>query len=133
MCTYIKTFSISYTCQMWRNFRFLHICHVEKFEITPHVEKFQIFPHLSCTKMWNFSTWQFFLHKHVGGVGDKYEICHWAEWKLTNWPQRWGPVKSSIKRANNSNNHIKRFQTALLTCGVLPDMVCHGKYMDMNF
>ena len=23
---------------MWRKFRFLHICHVEKFEITPRVE-----------------------------------------------------------------------------------------------
>ena len=47
---------------MWRNFRFLHICHVEKFEITPNVEKFQISPHLSCIKIWNFSTWQIFLH-----------------------------------------------------------------------
>ena len=42
MCTHLKTFSTSYTCQLWRNFKFLHICHVEKFEITPHVEKFQI-------------------------------------------------------------------------------------------
>ena len=42
MCTHLKTFSTSYTCQLWRNFKFLHICHVEKFEITPHVDKFQI-------------------------------------------------------------------------------------------
>ena len=61
-CTYVKTFSTSYTCQMWRNFKFLHICHVEKFEITQHGEKFQISPHLSCIQIWNFSTWQIFLH-----------------------------------------------------------------------
>ena len=36
MWTYLKTVSTSYTCHMWRNFRCLHICHVEKFEITPH-------------------------------------------------------------------------------------------------
>ena len=40
---------------MWRNFRFLHICHVEKFEITQHVEKCQISPHLSCGKIGNYS------------------------------------------------------------------------------
>ena len=32
---------------MWRNFRSLHICNVEKYEITQHVEKFQISSHLS--------------------------------------------------------------------------------------
>ena len=46
---------------------------VEKYQISPHlscgkleitlnVEKFQISPHLSCIKIWNFSTWQIFLH-----------------------------------------------------------------------
>ena len=55
MCTYVKIFSTSYTCQMWRNFRFLHICHVEKFEITQHL-KCQISPHLSCGKTLNYST-----------------------------------------------------------------------------
>ena len=59
------------------DFRFLHTCHVKKFEITPHVDKFQISPHLSCeinphvekfeisphlscTEIWNVSTWQIF-------------------------------------------------------------------------
>ena len=37
---------------------------MEKFEITPHVEKFQISPHLSCIYIWNFSTWQIFLHEY---------------------------------------------------------------------
>ena len=31
--------------------KFLHICHVKKFEITRHVEKFQISPHLSGGEM----------------------------------------------------------------------------------
>ena len=62
MCPHLKTFSTSYTCQLWRNFKFLRICHVEKFEITQHGEKFQISPHLSCIQIWNFSTWQIFLH-----------------------------------------------------------------------
>ena len=60
---------------MWRKFRFLHICHVERFEITLHVEKFQKSPYLSCIEIWNFSTWQFFLHRYIGGIGDKYEVC----------------------------------------------------------
>ena len=45
---------------MWKKFRFLHICHVEKFESTPHVEKFQNSPNLSCIEIWKFSTWQIF-------------------------------------------------------------------------
>ena len=60
--THVEAFSTSHTCQMWRNFRFLHIFHMAKFEITPHVEKFQISPHLSRIEIWNFSTWQIFLH-----------------------------------------------------------------------
>ena len=55
-----NTTKTPYKFVMWRNIRFLHICHVEKFEITPHVEKSQISPHLSCTEIWNFSTWQIF-------------------------------------------------------------------------
>ena len=47
---------------MWRNFKFLQICHVEEFEITQHVENFQISPHLSCKGIWYFSMWQIFLH-----------------------------------------------------------------------
>ena len=43
---HMEAFFTSQTCQMWRNFRFLHIFHMAKFEITPHVEKFQISPHL---------------------------------------------------------------------------------------
>ena len=59
---------------MWRDFRILHTCHVETFEITPHVEKFQNSPHLSCTEIWNFSTWQIFLHRYICGICDKYEV-----------------------------------------------------------
>ena len=39
---------------MWRNLRFLHICHVLKSEI--------------------FSTWLIFLHLYIGDRGDKYEV-----------------------------------------------------------
>ena len=38
-----------------RDFRFLHICHVQKFEISPHD--------------------RFFLHGHCPCVRDKYEVC----------------------------------------------------------
>jgi len=40
---------------MWRNFRFLLIFHVQKFEISPHD--------------------RFFLHGHRPCVRDKYEVC----------------------------------------------------------
>ena len=40
---------------MWRNLKFLHICHVLKSEI--------------------FSTWLIFLHLYIGDRGDKYEVC----------------------------------------------------------
>ena len=43
---------------MWRNLKFLHICHVLKSEI--------------------FSTWLIFLHLYIGDRGDKYEV-----WALT--------------------------------------------------
>ena len=63
-CVHVKIFSTWYRCEetsvstyvmwrksklpnMWGNVRFLHICHVEKSEITSHVEKVQISPHLS--------------------------------------------------------------------------------------
>ena len=42
------------------DFKFLHIGHVEKFEIKPHVEKFQISPHDRRIEIWNFSTWLIF-------------------------------------------------------------------------
>ena len=57
---------------MWRKFRFLHICHVERCEITPHVEKFQNSPHLSCIEIWNFSTWQIFSPR----------IYPWDPWQI---------------------------------------------------
>ena len=53
--TYIEAFSTSQTCQMWRNFRFLHICHAYKFEISPH-DKF-------------FSTYL------ICDICDKYQVC----------------------------------------------------------
>ena len=92
---------------MWRNFRFLHIFHVEKCEITshvekfqisphlsceinPHVMKFQISPHLSCIKIWNFSTWQIFLHGH----------CPWCPWQI------WGMQASLGLKALRSIDSI---------------------------
>ena len=50
---------------MWRNFRNLHICNVEKFEITPHVDKFRF--------LHNFSTWKICLHLYIGEIGDKFK------------------------------------------------------------
>ena len=53
---------------MWRNLKFLHICHVLKSEI--------------------FSTWLIFLHLYIGDRGDKYEVCPrdtWFWWKYIIW------------------------------------------------
>ena len=60
----------------WRKFRFLHICHVERCEITPHMEKFQNSPHLSCIEIWNFSTWQIFSPR----------IYPWDPWQISGMP-----------------------------------------------
>ena len=53
---------------MWRNFRFLLILHVQKFEISPHD--------------------RFFLHGHRPCVRDKYEV--WSLWlSLSLWLSDW--------------------------------------------
>ena len=49
---------------MWRNFRFLLICHVQKFGISPHD--------------------RFFLHGHCPCVRDKYEVCAYVPLTLFN-------------------------------------------------
>ena len=55
---------------MWRNFRLLHICHVEKCEINLrflhicHVQKFEIVPHD-----------RFFSTGTTRGARDKYQVC----------------------------------------------------------
>ena len=73
----------------WINFRFLHICPVEKCEISPNLAKFHISPHLLCGKteiplhVEKFHVLKseisphgrFFLHLHVGDRGDKYQVC----------------------------------------------------------
>ena len=71
----------------WTNFRFLHICPVEKCEISSNLAKFHISPHL-CGKteiplhVEKFHVLKseisphgrFFLHLHVGDRGDKYQV-----------------------------------------------------------
>ena len=71
------------------NFRFLHICPVEKCEISPNLAKIYISPHLLCGKteiplhVEKFHVLKseisprgrFLLHLHVGDRGDKYEVC----------------------------------------------------------
>ena len=60
-----------YKFVMWRNIRFLHICHAEKFEIFSHVEKSQISP-----QKFEISPHdKFFLHVYIRGICDKYEVC----------------------------------------------------------
>ena len=73
----------------WINFRFLHICPVEKCEISPNLAKIHISPHLLCGKteiplhVEKFHVLKseisphgrFLLHLHVGDRGDKYEVC----------------------------------------------------------
>ena len=68
---YVETFSTSHTCKRWRNFRFVHICDVEKLEISPYVEKLQISPYLSHLEIWNISTWQISL-----------QIYCWYWWQI---------------------------------------------------
>ncbi len=82
----------------WINFRFLHICPVEKCEISPNLAKIHISPHLLCGKteiplhVMKFHVLKseisphgrFLLHLHVGDRGDKYQVCGVdgeADWK----------------------------------------------------
>ena len=72
----------------WINFRFLHICPVEKCEISPNLAKIHISPHLLCGKteiplhVEKFHVLKseisphgrFLLHLHVGDRGDKYQV-----------------------------------------------------------
>ena len=76
----------------WINFRFLHICPVEKCEISPNLAKIHISPHLLCGKteiplhVEKFHVLKseisphgrFLLHLHVGDRGDKYQVCRLA-------------------------------------------------------
>ena len=74
----------------WINFRFFHICPVEKCEISPNLAKIHISPHLLCGKteiplhVEKFHVLKseisphgiFLLHLQIGDRGDKYEVCH---------------------------------------------------------
>ena len=69
------------------NFRFVHICdvdkleispYVDKLEISPYVEKLQISPYLSHLEI---SPHDKFLYRYIGGIVDKYEVC--STWPLT--------------------------------------------------
>ena len=39
------------------------------------MEKFYLCPHVSCTEIWNVSTWQIFLHGPGPWARDKYQVC----------------------------------------------------------
>ena len=56
---------------MWRNFRFLHIYNVEKFEMTAHVKKFQISP--------QFLHMAIFLQLYKAEIADKYDVWEWIK------------------------------------------------------
>ena len=93
----------------WINFRFLHICPVEKCEISPNLAKIHISPHLLCGKteiplhVEKFHVLKseisphgrFLLHQHVGDRGDKYEVCFLY---MDNFSQK------SPRNPNASNN-----------------------------
>ena len=60
-----------------RNFRFLHICHVLKSEISPHD--------------------QFFLHLYIGDRGDKYEVwCNGSQFQMRATAFDWGKDESNV-------------------------------------
>ena len=66
---YVEAFSTSHTCQIWRNFTFLHIFDMDKFlnySTSGEISDFFIFITHKNLKI---------LHKHVGGSGDKYEAA----------------------------------------------------------
>ena len=65
---------------MWRNFRFLLICHVQKFEISPHDS--------------------FFLHGHRPCVRDKYQVCSVEEDRLLRHKTKLGSKLGHIERLN---------------------------------
>ena len=73
--TLVETFSTSHTFQLWRNFQFLRICHMDKFELSPHVEKHQISPHLSCGEILNYST--------CGEIFRFLRICHAYKFEIS--------------------------------------------------
>ena len=54
------------------NFRFLHICHVEKCEIPPNLAKFHISPHLKFLYMWRNFT---FLHTTDVKISEIHPVC----------------------------------------------------------
>ena len=81
----------------WINFRFLHICPVEKCEISPNLAKIHISPHLLCGKteiplhVEKFHVLKseisphgrFLLHLHVGDRGDKYQVWMQAQFSFS--------------------------------------------------
>ena len=56
------------------NFRFLHVCHVEKLNFFPVVEKFLISPQLPYIKAENSPHGNFFSIDNISDISDKYEV-----------------------------------------------------------
>ena len=61
-----ETFSTSHTCQMWRDLRFPHIGHVEKFWKFFTFGENSDFYTSAMQEIWNISTWKIFSTYHMG-------------------------------------------------------------------
>ena len=110
------------------NFRFLHICIVEKFEIPPNLAKFLISPHLFCENLKFCYIWrnlrfqhichvlkseipphdQFFLHLYQGDIGDKYGHLMIT---MLHYDQHQGTIFQIDLKSGSSNvdNHLRVF------------------------
>ena len=110
----------------WINFRFLHICPVEKCEISPNLAKIHISPHLLCGKteiplhVEKFHVLKseisphgrFLLHLHVGDRGDKYQVClHHGDVKHHEVKQHTTPKPSVFLSLNYCNFAPVRFDS----------------------
>ena len=66
---YTVTFSTSYTCQMWRNFRFFHIFHAEKSKYDSTYEEISDFSTIVSHTCQSFSS-----TNPISEIIDKYEV-----------------------------------------------------------
>ena len=87
------------------NFRFLHICHVEKFEITPHVEKFHISSHLSCIKTEIFPHDNFFSTNMLVALETNMRYKEETDVKIAAVEVYLSRIKEKRKMSNEGDFH----------------------------
>ena len=79
----ISEFRIFSTSQIWRNFKFLHICYMEKSEFSPH-QRFEEISNFPTSVMWTNLN---FLHMMIG---EKFQF--WTTHLLAYYFRGWGQI-----------------------------------------